>query len=324
MKFLLKPIINLQLCFAMVFSFLNTNTIAQQLPRVVCGTIKRSTTFPSKYVTARNIDIWLPDGYSAEKKYAVLYMHDGQMLFDSTITWNHRSWNVDKTLCKLLTNKEIKDCIVVGIWNTSFRHPEYFPKKPFYSLTVADQQKILAIGKKSGNALLSSGPVSDNYLKFIVKELKPYIDKHFSTLKNQENTFIGGSSMGGLISMYAICEYPKVFGGAACLSTHWPGIFSTINNPIPDAFLKYFKKHIPSPKNHKIYFDYGSKTLDTMYKPFQMQADTIMKNAGYNQNNWLTREFPGDDHSETSWAKRFAIPISFLLNTNPIDQSSNK
>ncbi|WP_204985923.1 alpha/beta hydrolase [Mucilaginibacter psychrotolerans] len=286
---------------------------AQPIPKAVCGSITRIANFPSKYVLARNVDVWLPDGYSPQKKYAVLYMHDGQMLFDSTTTWNHQAWDVDDTMCRLLAEKKVKDCIVVGIWNTNLRHQEYFPQKAFYSLPDAERQKILAIGKDGGSPLLGNGPVSDNYLKFMVKELKPYIDSHYSTLADRENTFIAGSSMGGLISMYAICEYPKVFGGAACLSTHWPGTFTTVDNPIPGAFITYLKKHLPSPQGHKVYFDYGSKTLDAMYKPYQLRADTVMQNAGYDEHNWLTREFPGDDHSEASWAKRLAVPLMFLL-----------
>ncbi|HJP64359.1 MAG TPA: alpha/beta hydrolase-fold protein [Mucilaginibacter sp.] len=180
-------------------------------------------------------------------------------------------------------------------------------------MSPQDQQKILAIGRDKGTPLLGNGPLSDNYLKFLVKELKPYIDTHFSTLRDQKNTFTAGSSMGGLISMYAICEYPGVFGEAACLSTHWPGIFTTVDNPIPAAFIRYLKTHLPSPQNHRIYFDYGSATLDAMYKPYQLQADSAMKMAGYAENNWLTREFPGADHSEISWRKRFDVPVLFLL-----------
>jgi predicted alpha/beta superfamily hydrolase len=122
-----------------------------------------------------------------------------------------------------------------------------------------------------------------------------------------------GSSMGGLISMYAICEYPKVFGSAGCMSTHWPGIFTTVDNPIPAVFLDYLDKHLPSPKDHKLYFDYGSATLDAMYKPYQTKADSIMRAHGYADKNWITREFPGDDHSEKSWNRRLAIPLTFLL-----------
>ena len=119
--------------------------------------------------------------------------------------------------------------------------------------------------------------------------------------------------MGGLISMYAICEYPKVFGGAACMSTHWPGIFSMEGNPIPDAFINYLKTKLPDPKKHKIYFDYGTATLDALYPPLQQKADEVMKEKGFTGKNWITKEFPGEDHSEKAWHKRLHIPLTFLL-----------
>ena len=144
-------------------------------------------------------------------------------------------------------------------------------------------------------------------------ELKPFIDSSFSVYTNQQNTFIGGSSRGGLISMYAICEYPEVFGGAGCLSTHWSGVYTNQRNMIPEIFYTYLSQHLPSPKTHKIYFDYGSLTLDSLYKPYQLKVDEIMKQKGYNSSNWITKEFPGENHSEKSWSKRLYIPILFLL-----------
>src|ERR1700744_5224640 len=181
------------------------NVVNAQTPKVACGAVTHIENFPSKYIDKRNVDIWLPAGYSRDKKYAVLYMHDGQMLFDSTTTWNHQEWGVDETICRLLAENKIKDCIVVGIWNTAKRFPEYFPQKAFYAMSQTDQQKILAVGRDKGTPLLGDGPVSDGYLKFLVRELKPYIDKHYSTAPGKSTTFVAGSSMGGLISLYAIC-----------------------------------------------------------------------------------------------------------------------
>lgn len=304
MKTLIGLVINLLLVQAML----------AQTPNVSMGKVVRLTNFESKFVPARNIDIWLPDNYSSKTKYSVLYMHDGQMLFDSSTTWNKQAWDVDDVLGKLIQNQKLKPCIVVGIWNTVNRHPEYFPQKPFESLTIEEQAQILTAARVNATVtLLGDGPVSDNYLKFIVQELKPAIDANYSTYTDVSHTFIMGSSMGGLISMYAICEYPDVFGGAACLSTHWPGTFTVEGNPIPAAFLNYLKKHLPSPKTHRFYFDYGTATLDAMYKPFQLQADEIMKQAGYTKKNWITREFVGEDHSEQAWHKRLHIPLSFLM-----------
>jgi predicted alpha/beta superfamily hydrolase len=301
--------------FAIIFTLLVMTVLSHaQVPKVSNGTIRRLANFPSKLVEPRNVDVWLPEGYNAAKKYNVLYMHDGQMLFDSTITWTKTEWKVDETMTALMNNKKIKDCIVVGIWNTGAgRHADYLPQKPFESLPKYQQDSLYA-ERQNGYALFNNTAVhSDNYLKFIVTELKPYIDSAFATLRSKENTFIMGSSMGGLISLYAICEYPEVFGGAGCLSTHWPGIFSFERNPVPATFYNYMETHLPDPKTHRLYFDYGDQTLDARYPPLQAKADSILLSKGYTSASLVTRFFPGENHSEISWAKRLDIPLLFLL-----------
>ncbi|HEX4876803.1 MAG TPA: alpha/beta hydrolase-fold protein [Chitinophagaceae bacterium] len=286
-----------------------------QLPFVVSGTLKRYDSFPSKYITARNVDVWVPDNYSAAKKYNVLYMHDGQMLFDSTTTWNKITWDADDAVTALLKENKIRDVIIVGIWNGGkTRHSDYFPQKPFEALSQAEKETVYAAARSNGVSVFNSYKIqSDNYLKFLVKELKPFIYKNYSVYKDRSHTFVAGSSMGGLISLYAICEYPKVFGGAACLSTHWPGIFTMENNPVPNAFFNYMRKHLPKPQSHKIYFDYGDATLDALYPPLQQKADEVMKEKGFSTVNWITKYFPGEDHSERAWKRRLSVPLTFLL-----------
>ena len=298
-----------------IFCLLVNTILFSQTPKVASGKIVHIENFASQFVTARNIDVWLPDGYSKSKKYAVLYMHDGQMLFDSSITWNKQEWGVDETVAALINEKKIRECIVVGIWNGGkTRHIDYFPQKPFELFTTEQQNNIYNAARSNGNSVFNNGKVqSDNYLKFLAQELKPFIDSSFSTYTNRKNTFIAGSSMGGLISIYAICEYPKVFGGAACISTHWPGIFTVENNPIPQAFYNYLQQHLPKAQKHKIYFDYGTATLDAMYPPLQKQVDAIMQSKGYTIKNWVTKAFEGADHSEKSWQKRLNIPLEFLM-----------
>ena len=298
--------------FILIYTF-SMITHAQNV-KVTSGKIQRFENFKSQFVDPRNVDVWLPDGYSDKKKYAVLYMHDGQMLYDAATTWNKQAWEVDEIAGKLITDGKTQNFIVVGIWNNNQkRHSEYFPQKPYQSLTQVQKDTATAQLQKNGRTKDAFHPISDSYLKFLVTELKPYIDKNFSTITDRKHTFIAGSSMGGLISIYAICEYPEVFGGAACMSTHWTGTFTPINNAIPDAFFHYLKKNLPNPKTHKIYFDYGDKTLDAMYKPFQEKVDLIMKQKGFTANNWETKFFSGDDHSEKSWHNRFIFPLLFLL-----------
>lgn len=296
-----------------LFLFVGMIVSAQEI-KVSSGKVQRFENYKSKYIDSRNVDVWLPEGYCSSDKYAVLYMHDGQMLFDSETTWNKQSWEIDEVAGKLIAENKTRKFIVVGIWsNGGKRHPEYFPQKPYESLTQTQKDTITAKLQKAGRTKEVFIPYSDLYLKFLVTELKPFIDKTFSTKTNQTNTFIAGSSMGGLISMYAICEYPKIFGGAACISTHWPGTFSTENNPIPEAFNTYLRNNLPSPKTHKIYFDYGDQTLDTLYPPLQKVVDKIMIEKGFTAKNWISNYFPGKDHSEASWRERIHIPLEFLL-----------
>lgn len=293
-------------------------SMAQQtMPQVRSGSLVRIESFKSKYISPRHIDIWLPEGYSDSGKYAVLYMQDGQMLFDSSITWNKQSWNVDDIASGLMSNNTVRDFIVVGIWNGgSTRHQDYFPQKAYNTLTKVEKDSVSAQLQRAKKTTGYFQPQSDRYLKFIVEELKPHIDTAFSVKTTQENTFIMGSSMGGLISLYALCEYPAVFGGAACLSTHWTGVYTLQDNPIPDALLRYLKRKLPNAQNHSLYFDCGDQTLDSLYPSVQRKVDALMQRRGYDTQHWMPQYIQGADHSEKSWSKRLHAPLEFLLKEN--------
>ena len=196
MKFLLALIMSLSI----------SKAVSAQMPVAASGIIKRHENFQSKFVTARNVDVWLPDKYSTNKKYNVLYMQDGQMLFDSNTTWNHQAWEIDGVIAKLNNAGKLKDVIVVGIWNGgATRHPDYFPQKPYELLKQVQKDTVTAQLLRAGRIPGIFTPVADNYLKFLVTELKPFIDSTYATSPKKENTFIMGSSMGALISLYAIC-----------------------------------------------------------------------------------------------------------------------
>lgn len=287
---------------------------AQNIPEVPNGKIIRIEDFKSDYIDSRIIDIWLPENYNSAKKYAVLYMQDGQMLFDKKSSWNKESWEADRVATQLMNENKVQNFIIVGIWNGGFvRHATYFPQKPFENLTPDQQEFVTQKLIEKGRAKDTFKPNSDNYLRFLVTELKPFIDKTYSVYTDAKHTFISGSSMGGLISIYAICEYPDVFGGAACLSTHWTGIYQTEDNPVPNAMYNYLKDNLPNPKNHKIYFDCGDKTLDELYPKIQLEVNAIMIEKGYTSKNWMIQFFPGHEHSEKYWNQRLHIPFEFLL-----------
>jgi predicted alpha/beta superfamily hydrolase len=274
--------------------------ISAQKPKTVTGEgitnqLYRYKKFESKYIGKRIFDVWVPFDYSPAKKYAVVYMHDGENLFNPEEAWNNMDWGVDETMQRIITEGKARDAIVVGIWSSKSRPKEFSPERAFSENNV-DINKFK----------IPPGNGSDNYLKFIVTELKPFIDKNYSTLSERENTFIMGSSMGALMSLYAISEYPEIFGGAACMSTH----FSLGDGVMVD----YLEKHIPSPETHRIYFDYGTIDLDKEYGKYMERVDKIMIKNGYEKDkSWRTMNFRGDGHNEYFWRRRVNVPLEFLL-----------
>jgi enterochelin esterase-like enzyme len=271
--------------------------------------------FPSKHVAARKIVVWLPVGYdSSTEPHAVLYMHDGQNLFDPATAMAGQPWAIDKKLGALIAEKKVKRTIVVGIFNTSARRFEYLPAAPVAALP-AELQQIMSDKK--------GVPLSEEYLRFIVTELKPFIDKTYRTHTGREHTAIMGSSMGGLISLYALARYPEVFGGAGCVSTHWPlttngALFAPPVDArtaiIGESFRVWLETHLPQAGKHRLYFDRGDKNLDALYAPFQIKMDALVRSKGYRADaDWVTRVFPGADHNEPSWRERVDIPLTFLL-----------
>jgi predicted alpha/beta superfamily hydrolase len=276
-----------------------------QTPSVAAGKVERYENFKSAFISPRTIDVWLPENYDSNKPLGVLYMHDGQMLFDSLHTWNKQEWGVDETLSALASSSSCQQTIVVGIWNTAQRRQEYFPQKVFDDLPLPLRDSI---GKDIGGS-----PRSDAYLAFIVTELKPFIDSIYATKRDKEHTLIAGSSMGALISFYAVCEYPHVFSGAACISTHWPGSVYRNTKEVPEAFARYANRHLPLPPA-KLYFDSGTIGLDSLYRYGDALIQKALAERGYTRKNYRIKLFNGADHSEKSWNKRLYAPMRYLLN----------
>lgn len=278
-------------------------SIAAQKPtklKDVTGEILRYKNFLSNVIETRNIDVWLPPGYDANNsaRYPVVYMLDGQNLFSVKDSFGNAEWSVDETMTKLIAEKKIRPAIIVGVWSPTKRIIEYSPEKPFNIVVGRDEKMPKFVSRPEAE--------SDKLLKFLTAELKPFIDRNYQTKPEAEQTFIVGSSMGALIALYAVGEYPQIFGGAGCLSTQYS--FGD------GVMIGYLEKYLPAPKTHKFYFDYGTKTLDKQIEPYQKEVDALLKNKNYEDGkNWITRKFPGEDHSEKSWSKRVGKPLMFLL-----------
>lgn len=293
---------------AMAQSNESTRPASPPLPRLTAGTLERIVAFPSRQVEARHVDVWLPPGYDSRQKYPVLYMHDGQMLFDPAITWNRQAWQVDRVAARLIAEKKIRPFILVAIWNHgTLRRAEYVMEKslPHLPPQVRDQ----FVGQ-----LLRSRPLGDAYLRFLVEELKPHIDQRYPTLTGPDDTFLMGSSRGGLISVYGLVEHPQVFGGAAALSVHWIGGYEA-NAEFPQAVIQYLRTSLPAPGSRRLYLDRGDEELDAQYREAQAAIDAFMQAAGYREPFFVSRLFAGTGHNERAWSERLEVPLLFLLGT---------
>ncbi|MBN8816146.1 MAG: alpha/beta hydrolase [Sphingomonas sp.] len=255
-------------------------------------------TATSKFVPARTVQVWLPPDYARSKRrYPVIYLHDGQNVYDDPSPWSGKSWAVHRALAKLIAERKARASILVAVWSNDNRIGEYMPQ--------AAVPPVVTPGDPKATDLFKTLPVErakiagDAYLRFLVTELKPLIDQQYRTLRGPRDTMLMGSSMGGLISAYALARYPTIFGAAACLSTAWP---------IGDGFTeRWFEAHLP---NGRLYFDYGTGTNDGSIAPYQSRIDAAAGNRG---GRWVSRAFAGAEHSERAWAARVDIPLTFLL-----------
>ncbi len=266
------------------------------------GTLYRYPDFPSQYIHPRPVELWLPPGYQpgGQERYPVLYMHDGHNLFDLSTSGYNQVWAMDKAVTRLVEAGKIPPVIIAAAWcSLQFRYQEYMPQKPL-------DRPENAARRTHYIQQYGSPPFSDRYLKFLVEELKPFVDGNFRTLPGRETTFVMGSSMGGLASLYALVEYPQVFKGAGCVSTHW--IIG--EEPLVDGLADL----LPVAGEHRIYFDYGTAGVDSLYEPYQRRMDEHMAARGFTRGqDWVTQKFEGADHNETAWQVRVEIPLEFLL-----------
>lgn len=264
------------------------------------GRFHRYGELDSKFVAKRRVDVWLPPGYyDSDRRYPVIYAQDGQNLFDPSTAYIGVDWGIQEAAARLLEEDSEMGAIVVGIWNTPDRIPEYMPQKLFTDGSYRLERFVTRYGGE---------PISDDYLRFMSEELKPKVDSSFRTNPDPPSTVLLGSSMGGLISLYGFCEYPSVFGKAVCMSTSW----TVAGKPV----VEYLKDAVPAPRGRRIYFDYGSEAQIGAYEKLQHEVDRVFYKKGYRRDvHFMVQRFPGDPHSEEAWRGRVEVPLRFVLDT---------
>jgi alpha-glucosidase len=228
----------------------------------------------------RTVRVYLPPGYEkSTRRYPVLYMHDGQNLFDDATAYAGE-WGVDETLNALAKSRGLK-VIVVGIDNGGLDRMR--------ELNPWDNP---AFGKGEG----------EQYLAFVVNVLKPWVDQHYRTLPGRRHTAIMGSSMGALISSFGLSRYPEVFGAA--------GLFSPAYWVAPQVF-DYTAAHPPRP-DERVYLYAGGSENETMVPDSEHMA-AVLRRAGLPPQNLAVEVNPVGRHNEAAWRAEFPRAVAWLF-----------
>ncbi len=256
----------------------------------VLGRLEYWQNMPSRFLTAtRHVGIWLPPGYdeNTTNRYDVLYMHDGQNLFDPRIANTGVDWGVDEAIMRGVKAGRIAPMIVVGVWNTDQRMQEYSP-----------------------------WDMGTNYAKFLIKELMPRVNRTFRTRSGPGHTAVMGSSLGGLISFWLCWQHPQAFGRGGCLSTHFPWTGKPTPGGSGDAPLieRAIAGRATVPHGIRLYFDYGTKGIDSTYEPVQNKVNAWLVSQGLKEGeDFVVRKIEGADHNEAAWRARLDEPLAFLF-----------
>ncbi len=277
-----------------IVAFLVIGTAVAQQPHTLTGDIRFHKGFHSNILNNdRDVVVYLPPGYEAhkEKHYPVFYLHDGQNLFDGATSFiPGQEWRVDETAQSLITAGKVEPLIIVGIYNTGKdRIDEYTP-------SVDAKYKI--------------GGKADLYGRLLVEELKPFIDKNYRTLNDARHTGLGGSSLGGLVSLYLGLKYPEVFG---CLAIVSPSVWWG-NNFIVE-YVETAKKRPPL----RIWLDIGTSeggNAEEARKSLEgcrLLKVTLVRKGWVPEKDLKYVEAQGSEHNERAWAARFESILQFLF-----------
>ncbi len=238
--------------------------------------------------TPRNVMVYLPPNYGADpaRRYPVLYMHDGQNLIRAEDAFGGVVWGVDETAQTLILAGEIEPLIIVGIYNAGAKRiDEYTPVKS-------------DTGKMRGH-----GGRADQYGRMIIEELKPFIDAQYLTKPEREFTGLGGSSLGGLVSLHLGFKRPDVFSRLAVLS---PSVWWANNQIIREVAL--IAERLPL----RIWLDIGRREGSRIKHQVRALKEILLANGWKNNHDLAYYEFPEARHEESAWAARFGEVLKFL------------
>ena len=260
--------------------------MAEDNSHTIAGNVRAHENFHSQHVpTDHTVLVWLPPGYDADqqRRYPVLYLQDGQNIFDRATAFGGEEWHVDETASALVGQGQIEPLIVVGIYNAGEKRlDEYTPTR---------------VEAKGG------GGGAEAYGRFLVDELKPFIDREYRTLGDQPNTGIGGSSLGGLVSTWMAITRPDVFGRLASLS---PSVWWD------DRMIVKAVDALPGKLPIRIWLCAGTNEGP------KVADDARTLRAAFTRKGWVPEqdlkyfEAQGAGHDERSWAARMGEVLKYL------------
>jgi predicted alpha/beta superfamily hydrolase len=259
---------------------------APRVRHTIRGDVRKHPSFPSQLVPPRDVLVYLPPGYEGgTRRYPVLYLQDGQNLFDGATSFiPGQEWRVDETAERLIRRGSIEPLIIVGIYNAGeLRADEYTP---------------------TPDPRAKAGGKADVYGRFLVEEVMPFIDARYRTLGGTANTGVGGSSLGGLVSLHLAVEYPHVFGKVAVLS---PSVWWDGRSILERA--RRLKPH----RDLRVWLDMGTKEGEGALRDARLLRD-VLRASGLRPGRELKYfEARGAPHSELAWAKRVGPVLRFLF-----------
>ncbi len=282
---------------AAVFGLFYSGSAIAQQPHTLTGDIRVHKGFHSKILNNdRDVIVYLPPGYDSEKtrRYPVFYMHDGQNLFDGATSFiPGQEWHVDETAESLIAAGQIEPLIIVGIYNTG--------KDRINEYTPAEDAKYKMGGK------------ADLYGRLLVEELKPFVDQTYRTQQGAEHTGLGGSSLGGLVSLYLGLKYSDVFGRLAVVS---PSVW------FADKQIVHYVEALQKKPDVRVWLDIGTKEGRTADEAQQTVAGARLLKDTLSNRGWkLGKDFQyieadGAEHNERAWAARTEEVLKFLFPRN--------
>jgi len=255
-----------------------TNGVTKAIKGQITGTVKYHRNVKGDNVLSRDLVVWLPPNYiEEERSYPVVYMQDGQNIFDPATSSYGTDWAIDETCDSLIKAGKIPAVIVVGIYNTNDRNEEYHP------------------GKKG-----------ENYMRYVVETIKPLIDSNYRTKPDKENSIVGGSSSGATFAFMMAWEYPDVFSKTICLSPAFK-----INNI---DLVKTVNEYKGDKKPLQFYIDNGGIALETKLQPGIDKMLEALQQKGYKEGqDYLWIKDDKAQHNEAAWAKRFPTAIEWIM-----------